>query len=394
MLLRRLAHVRHRHLEELERECWPTAVARHQGVPGRGPSHLPASLLPRDRRARIAPAALDRPGRHARTAPGGYVAAHRRARGADGRRRPRRRPGRARRGQRAVVVGGGPIGLLVAAVARETGADVLLVEPNDARRQLADIVGLRTLDPRDREVAAYVEEWTEGAGAEVSFEVSGRRRRASRPQSMRSARAADSSSSRSTPPRPRSTSSASSGASSRSSVRGSTNAPTSTSGPPARRRQDPGRRSRHRRRPPRRDRSRIRGARARDGDEDPGRLRRGRRVSFDLTGKVALVTGCRRGIGLAMADALAAAGADIVGVSLNIDSAGSEAQTRVEGHGRALHGLPRRSRIGGRCRAAGRLGAPRRARGRHPRQQRGDDRACTGRSSTPTSTGTACCRRT
>ena len=76
-------------------------------------------------------------------------------------------------GQRAVVVGGGPIGLLVAAVAQETGADVLLVEPNDARRQLADAVGLTTLDPRDREVATYFEEWTEGAGAEVSFEVSG-----------------------------------------------------------------------------------------------------------------------------------------------------------------------------------------------------------------------------
>jgi (R,R)-butanediol dehydrogenase / meso-butanediol dehydrogenase / diacetyl reductase len=76
-------------------------------------------------------------------------------------------------GERAVVVGGGPIGLLVAAVARETGADVLLVEPNDARRQLADIVGLATLDPRDRAVAAHVDEWTDGAGAEVSFEVSG-----------------------------------------------------------------------------------------------------------------------------------------------------------------------------------------------------------------------------
>jgi 2-deoxy-D-gluconate 3-dehydrogenase len=59
-------------------------------------------------------------------------------------------------------------------------------------------------------------------------------------------------------------------------------------------------------------------------------------VSFDLTGKVALVTGCRRGIGLAMTEALAAAGADIVGTSLNIDSAGSEAQTRVEGHGRTF----------------------------------------------------------
>jgi len=57
---------------------------------------------------------------------------------------------------------------------------------------------------------------------------------------------------------------------------------------------------------------------------------------FDLTGKVALVTGCRRGIGLAMAEALAAAGADIVGASLTIDSAGSETQARVERHGRAF----------------------------------------------------------
>ncbi len=38
---------------------------------------------------------------------------------------------------------------------------------------------------------------------------------------------------------------------------------------------------------------------------------------FDLAGKVALVTGCRRGIGLAMAEALAQAGADVVGTSLN-----------------------------------------------------------------------------
>ena len=37
-------------------------------------------------------------------------------------------------------------------------------------------------------------------------------------------------------------------------------------------------------------------------------------LMFDLTGKLALVTGCRRGIGLAMAEALARAGADIVGV--------------------------------------------------------------------------------
>jgi 2-desacetyl-2-hydroxyethyl bacteriochlorophyllide A dehydrogenase len=77
------------------------------------------------------------------------------------------------RGERAVVVGGGPIGLLIAAVARDAGGDVLLVEPNTGRRQLAESVGLATLDPGDRPVAEHVEEWTEGTGAEVAFEVSG-----------------------------------------------------------------------------------------------------------------------------------------------------------------------------------------------------------------------------
>jgi 2-dehydro-3-deoxy-D-gluconate 5-dehydrogenase len=42
-------------------------------------------------------------------------------------------------------------------------------------------------------------------------------------------------------------------------------------------------------------------------------------VSFDLSGKTALVTGCRRGIGRAAAEALARAGADVVGVSAHLD---------------------------------------------------------------------------
>ena len=43
-------------------------------------------------------------------------------------------------------------------------------------------------------------------------------------------------------------------------------------------------------------------------------------MSFDLSGKTALVTGCRRGIGRAAAVALARAGAEIVGVSASLDS--------------------------------------------------------------------------
>jgi 2-deoxy-D-gluconate 3-dehydrogenase len=59
-------------------------------------------------------------------------------------------------------------------------------------------------------------------------------------------------------------------------------------------------------------------------------------VSFDLSGACALVTGCRRGMGLAIAEALAVAGADIVGASLSLELDGSEAQDRVQSHGRTF----------------------------------------------------------
>ena len=56
---------------------------------------------------------------------------------------------------------------------------------------------------------------------------------------------------------------------------------------------------------------------------------------FDLTGKVAVVTGCRRGIGMAMAEALAAAGADIIGVSATLED-GSGIAARVQRLGRSF----------------------------------------------------------
>lgn len=58
---------------------------------------------------------------------------------------------------------------------------------------------------------------------------------------------------------------------------------------------------------------------------------------FRLDGRVALVTGCKRGIGLAMAVALAEAGADIIGVSATLEPQGSAVERAVRATGRAFH---------------------------------------------------------
>jgi 2-deoxy-D-gluconate 3-dehydrogenase len=55
---------------------------------------------------------------------------------------------------------------------------------------------------------------------------------------------------------------------------------------------------------------------------------------FDLTGKTALVTGCKRGIGFAMAKGLAEAGADIIGVSATLEPSGSKIEKTITDLGR------------------------------------------------------------
>jgi 2-desacetyl-2-hydroxyethyl bacteriochlorophyllide A dehydrogenase len=83
------------------------------------------------------------------------------------------RRGQVRAGEKVIVVGGGPVGLLVASVASAASADVLVLELDERRREVASRIGLNTMDPTAEDVAQRVEEWTAGAGADVAFEVSG-----------------------------------------------------------------------------------------------------------------------------------------------------------------------------------------------------------------------------
>lgn len=55
---------------------------------------------------------------------------------------------------------------------------------------------------------------------------------------------------------------------------------------------------------------------------------------FNLAGKNALITGCRRGIGRGIAEALASAGADIIGVSASLEASGSAIEKAVTAMGR------------------------------------------------------------
>ena len=59
---------------------------------------------------------------------------------------------------------------------------------------------------------------------------------------------------------------------------------------------------------------------------------------FDLSGKTALVTGAKRGIGFGMAEALAEAGADIIAVSATLDPERSDIGDAVTALGRGFTG--------------------------------------------------------
>ncbi len=78
-----------------------------------------------------------------------------------------------KKGETAVVLGGGPIGILVAMVAKDTGANVIVSEVNDVRVKKLRSLGFDVINPVETDLVKYVEEKTAGRLADVVFEVAG-----------------------------------------------------------------------------------------------------------------------------------------------------------------------------------------------------------------------------
>ncbi len=76
-------------------------------------------------------------------------------------------------GEDALVIGGGPIGMLIAMVASHVGAKVTLSEVNAQRLKVAQSLGFATLNPQEVNVAEKIYAKTADKGADVVFEVSG-----------------------------------------------------------------------------------------------------------------------------------------------------------------------------------------------------------------------------
>ncbi len=75
-------------------------------------------------------------------------------------------------GDAVLVFGGGPIGALIAFVARHRGARVAVAEVNPFRIGLLESLGLETVGP-DIDVMRFTNDWTSGTGVDVAFEVTG-----------------------------------------------------------------------------------------------------------------------------------------------------------------------------------------------------------------------------
>lgn len=83
------------------------------------------------------------------------------------------RRSRLKAGEFALVIGAGPIGLLMAMLARAKGARVAIAEVSSFRRDFAESQGFHVLPTEAEAMKLEIEELTNSKGADVVYEVSG-----------------------------------------------------------------------------------------------------------------------------------------------------------------------------------------------------------------------------
>ena len=76
-------------------------------------------------------------------------------------------------GEDVVVIGGGPIGVLVAMATRNAGGNVVISEVNENRLAIAEKLGFDTVNPAKSDLKDAITARTGGKGADIVFEVSG-----------------------------------------------------------------------------------------------------------------------------------------------------------------------------------------------------------------------------
>jgi threonine dehydrogenase-like Zn-dependent dehydrogenase len=79
-----------------------------------------------------------------------------------------------RPGERAVVLGAGPIGQCICLVARERGAEVLVIDLQESRLAVSHEIGAETFQWRGAaEAVAFARQWAGPAGPPVAFDATG-----------------------------------------------------------------------------------------------------------------------------------------------------------------------------------------------------------------------------
>ncbi len=81
--------------------------------------------------------------------------------------------GRVKAGEHCLVIGGGPIGTLIAYVLKEKGAKVMISEVNAKRVDMLSGLGFTVINPTQENLTERVSEVTQEAMADCVFEVSG-----------------------------------------------------------------------------------------------------------------------------------------------------------------------------------------------------------------------------